>query len=136
MRSGVEAGGLQLTPHLGEDRRGVGGNWSAAPREHPIDVVHAKADTLHVEGGDGTGERLALLDERQERRALRLRAENRDELLDSGLRGLAMIGGLHGWMPGNGRLTERIQRGRGRQPMPYRFVPAVSRLTSLLKLLC
>ena len=93
MRSRVEASRLELVPRAGEQGPHLGREHQIGPRQLTIDVVHPEPDTFHVKRADRAHQRVALLDERTERRGVRLRFQLGDDLFDKGLRGLTMIRG-------------------------------------------
>ena len=95
MGSGVEPGGLELTPDFGERLTRVVLYDNSAEVDHAIDVEHAEADTFHVKRTNGDAERGAFLEERVARGAGWLRLNGRYERLEALLRGESGIGSGH-----------------------------------------
>ena len=62
MRSRVETRRFEVLTRIFQHREGPG-RRRRVRAQRAIDVVDAKADSFHMEGGDRPGERVALLDD-------------------------------------------------------------------------
>ena len=63
VRSCVETGSLELVARVRKEGRRLGRNRQVGPGEQPVDVIHAEPDAFHMEGLDGSGQCLALIDQ-------------------------------------------------------------------------
>ena len=93
MGARVEARGLEVLPHVGDDRRGLGRQRRGRVLDHPIDVVDPESDAFHVECGDGTVERFRFFDQARQLIAARIGAQHGQQLVEAALRRVAVFGG-------------------------------------------
>jgi hypothetical protein len=87
----VESGRLELVPGVGKQGSNSSWNRGIVPCQQPIDVEHPEADAFHVKRADRPHERFAFLNQRGNRRLLRLAPELGNDLLYQRLRALTMI---------------------------------------------
>ena len=84
---------FQVFPHVGDDGDRFDRQRNRRMLHEPVDVVDSEADPFEVERGDGAAERLGLFEEPGQ---LVVPADNGQEVVEAGLRRLAVFSGHDG----------------------------------------
>jgi Chlorite dismutase len=118
MRSRVEAGGLQVAPHVGDDVGGGGRERDRRMLHEPIDVIDPEADPFQVEGADRPLERFGFFEQPGQLLFLRGHAaDDGQEIGEAPLCGLAVFGRHDPAIVAPDRV-KRMETGRARIQPP------------------